>query len=323
MEIQTKRHLMLFAGRSNLALADEIASHLKMPLGHVELATFANGELYCRFEESVRGADVFVIQSHAEPINDMIWEQLLMIDALKRASAKRITAICPFYGYGRQDRKAVGREPIAARLMADCLSAAGADRVISVDLHSGQIQGFFDQPFDHLTALPLLANWVRSEIPGDVVIVSPDAGRVKMAEKFASQLHSDVAILYKRRRTDVRNVSEALAVIGDVSGRTCILVDDMIDTAGTIVGGAELLKSEGAASVYALATHGVLSGPAIDRLKNSAIERVVVTNTLPISDDRRFDKLTVLSAAPIVSGAIRAVFEDSSVSDLFAGDNQI
>lgn len=323
MEIQTKRTLLLFSGRSNLELAQDLASHLKQPLGHVTLSTFANGELYCRFEESVRGADVFIVQTHSDPVNEMIMEQLLMIDALKRASAKRITAVVPYYGYSRQDRKALSREPIAARLIADMLSAAGVDRVMSVDLHTGQIQGFFDQPFDHLTALPLLAEWVRREIVGDVVIVSPDAGRVKVTEKFASMLQSDVAILYKRRSAESHNVSETLAVVGDVAGRRTVLVDDMIDTAGTICGGVDLLKDRGATEVYVLATHGLFSGPAVDRLKNAPIEQVVVTNTVPVPQEKRFDKLTVLSVAPVIAAAIRAVFEDTSVSELFGGQNQL
>ncbi|MCC7078828.1 MAG: ribose-phosphate diphosphokinase [Acidimicrobiia bacterium] len=323
MEIPTKRTLLLFSGRSNPELAQDLAAHLKQPLGHVALSTFANGELYCRFEESVRGADVFVVQTHSDPVNEMIMEQLLMIDALKRASAKRITAVIPYYGYSRQDRKAISREPIAARMMADMLSAAGVDRVMSVDLHTGQIQGFFDMPFDHLTALPLLAEWVRREIVGDVVIVSPDAGRVKVTEKFASMLQSDVAILYKRRSAEAHNVSETLAVVGDVAGRRTVLVDDMIDTAGTICGGIDLLKAQGATEVYVLATHGLFSGPAIDRLKNAPIEQVVVTNTVPVPESKRFDKLTILSVAPVIAAAIRAVFEDTSVSEIFGGQNQL
>ncbi len=317
MEIALKRQLKIFSGSSNPELANEIASYLKQPLGEVELTQFSNGEIYCRFGESVRGADVFVVQTHCGQINEMIMEQLIMMDALKRASAKRVIAVCPYYGYSRQDKKARSREPITGRLVADMLAAAGADRVISVDLHTGQIQGFFDAPFDHLTALPILANWIRQEIAGDIVIVSPDAGRVKMAESFAAELHSDVAILYKRRSVDARNKSDTLAVIGDVAGRCCLLVDDMIDTAGTVCGGAELLMEQGASEVYALATHGILSGPAVDRLKNAPIERVVVTNTIPIPPERQFDKLTVLSVAPILAPAIRAVFEDTSVSGLF------
>lgn len=322
MEIQTKRKLLLYSGRSNPGLAHDVAVQLKQPLGTVKLSTFANGELYCRFDESVRGADVFVIQTHSDPVNEMIMEQLLMIDALKRASAERITAVVPYYGYSRQDRKALSREPIASRMVADMLSSAGADRVMSVDLHTGQIQGFFDLPFDHLTAVPMLAEWVRYEIQGDVVIVSPDAGRVKVTEKLASMLESDVAILYKRHHTDVQK-TETLAVVGDVAGRRCVLVDDMIDTAGTICGGVDLLKSEGAAEVYVLATHGLFSDPAIDRLKNAPIEKVVVTNTVPVPEDKLFDKLTVLSVAPILAAAIRAVFEDLSVSQLFNGQNQL
>lgn len=321
MEINSKRTLQIFAGRSNPELAQEIATQLKQPLGTVEIATFANGEIYCRFEESVRGADVYVIQTHSSPVNEAIMEQCIMIDALKRASAGRITAVCPYYGYSRQDKKARSREPIAARLVADMLSAAGAGRVISVDLHTGQIQGFFDFPFDHLTALPLLADWVRNEVRGDVVVVSPDAGRVKVTERMASMLQSDVAILYKRRSTDVRNQSETLAVVGDVEGRHCILVDDMIDTAGTITSAASLLSDRGAREVFVVATHAVLSGPAVDRLKNSEIRRVVVTDTLPIPAEKRFDGLEVVSIAPVIAEALDAVFEDTSVSELFKGDN--
>ncbi len=323
MEIAIKRTLQIYSGRSNPALAAEIARQLKQPLGDVDLAQFANGEIYCRFQDSVRGADVFVVQTHSHPINEMIMEQLIMIDALKRASAKRIVAVCPYYGYSRQDKKALGREPITARMVADLFQATGVDRVISVDLHTGQIQGFFNRPFDHLTALPLLAEWVRQEIQEDVIVVSPDAGRVKMVEKFASEIESDVAILYKRRSAKLHNVSEALAVVGNVSGKTCLLIDDMIDTAGTICGAARLLKEHGAGDVYALATHGIFSGPAIDRLKNAPIETVVVTDTIPVAPDSMFDKLRILSAAPIIASAIRAVFEDASVSEIFRGYNQV
>jgi len=323
VEIAIKRTLQIYSGRSNPALAAEIARQLKQPLGDVDLAQFANGEIYCRFQDSVRGADVFVVQTHSHPINEMIMEQLIMIDALKRASAKRIVAVCPYYGYSRQDKKALGREPITARMVADLFQATGVDRVISVDLHTGQIQGFFNRPFDHLTALPLLAEWVRQEIQEDVIVVSPDAGRVKMVEKFASEIESDVAILYKRRSAKLHNVSEALAVVGNVSGKTCLLIDDMIDTAGTICGAARLLKEHGAGDVYALATHGIFSGPAIDRLKNAPIETVVVTDTIPVAPDSMFDKLRILSAAPIIASAIRAVFEDASVSEIFRGYNQV
>jgi ribose-phosphate pyrophosphokinase len=323
VEIATTRKLVIVSGRSNPDLAHEVAAHLKQPLGEVQLSTFANGELYCRFNDSVRGADVFVVQTHSDPVNDSIMEQLLMIDALRRASAERITAVVPYYGYSRQDRKALSREPIGARLVADMLSAAGADRVMSLDLHTQQIQGFFDQPFDHLTALPLMAEWVRRSIPGDIVVVSPDAGRVKVSEKFAAMLESNVAILYKKRSADAHNQSETLAVIGDVKGRRCVVVDDMIDTAGTICGGVELLKEQGASEVYVLATHGLFSGPAIDRLKNAPIEKVVITNTIPLPEDRRFDKLEVVSVAGILAQAVRAVFEDTSVSEIFGGTNQM
>ncbi|MDQ6927669.1 MAG: ribose-phosphate diphosphokinase [Actinomycetota bacterium] len=322
MELIPRKRLQLFAGRSNLALAEAIASNLDVEVGDANLAEFANGEIHCRFHDSVRGADVFIIQTHAGPVNKSIMEQLIMIDAAKRASAKRITAVCPFYGYSRQDRKASGREPITAKLIANMLMTAGVDRVVSVDLHSGQIQGFFDVPVDHLTAMPVLTEYVREHFGSDVVIVSPDAGRVKVAERFAQRLDADAASVWKRRHHDRANVVEALDVMGDVDGRVCVLVDDMIDTAGTVCAAAEQLKQHGATEVYAMATHGVLSDPAIDRLKNSVLSKVVVTDTLPIADDQRIDKLEVLSVANIIADALDAVFEDSSVSDIFGGENQ-
>ena len=323
MELVTKKRLQLFSGRSNLPLAEEIAKCLDVKLGEANLSEFANGEIHTRFGESVRGSDVFIIQSHARPVNDSIMEQAIMIDAAKRASAKRITAVCPFYGYARQDRKASGREPITAKLVADMLRVAGANRVVSVDLHSGQIQGFFDGPVDHLTAMhPLLTNYVRDNIDGEVCIVSPDAGRVKVAERFSQHLNADLAFVAKRRPRGSKHEVVALDVVGDVEGRVCVLVDDMIDTAGTICAAAEQLADHGAADVYALATHAVLSDPAIDRLKNSAISKVVVTNTLPITPDRMFDKIEVLSVAQIVADALDAVFEDTSVSEIFGGENQ-
>ncbi|TMK26147.1 MAG: ribose-phosphate diphosphokinase [Actinobacteria bacterium] len=304
MELVTKKRLQLFSGRSNLPLAQEIADCLNVKLGDP-------------------GSDVFILQSHARPVNNSIMEQAIMIDAAKRASAKRITAVCPFYGYARQDRKASGREPITAKLVADVLRVAGANRIVSVDLHSGQIQGFFDGPVDHLTAMhPLLTNYVRDNIDGDVVIVSPDAGRVKVAERFSQHLDADLAFVAKRRPRGAMQEVLALDVVGDVEGRVCVLVDDMIDTAGTICAAAEQLADHGAAEVYAMATHAVLSDPAIDRLKNSAISKVVVTNTLPIADDRLIDKIEVLSVAQIVADALDAVFEDTSVSEIFGGENQ-
>jgi ribose-phosphate pyrophosphokinase len=321
MELITKKKLMLFSGRANVPLAKEIAENLGVPLGDVELSTFANGEIYCRYLESIRGADVFIVQSHSDPINERIMEQLIMLDAAKRASAKRITAVCPFYGYSRQDKKTEGREPITAKLVADLLSNAGADRVVAVDLHTGQIQGFFDSPVDHLTALPILSSYLADTVEGDIVSVSPDTGRVKLAQRLADHLHADLAFVYKRRPRGSHNVAQALEVVGDVRGRPCILIDDMIDTAGTVTSAAELLMDKGAADVYVAATHGVLSGPAVDRLKNAPIKEIVLTNTLPIDDGKIFPELRVLSIAPIIADALDAVFEDTSVSQIFQGEN--
>ncbi len=321
LEISTKKRMVFAAGRSNPELATEIAKHLGVTCADVEISDFANGEIYFRFEENVRGADVFVFQTHSHPINKQIMEQLIMIDAAKRASAKRISAVIPFYGYSRQDKKTRGREPITSRLVADILTVAGADRVLTVDLHTSQIQGFFDKPVDHLTSLPLLADYLGDKFGDELVIVSPDSGRVRVAEKFASRLHAPVAFLHKRRRPDERNVSETLEVVGEVRGRRCVLVDDMIDTAGTITGGAEVLMASGAEEVFASATHGILSDPAIDRIKNAPIKEVVVTNTLPIPEEKRLDNLTILSIAPVIANTIRAVFTDSSVSEIFQGEN--
>jgi ribose-phosphate pyrophosphokinase len=326
MELVTKKRMMIFAGSSYQDLAQEVADHLGMRVGDVQLSRFANGELYARFEESVRGADVFVLQSHLSmpgmSINDLIIEQLVMLDALKRASAKRTVAVIPYYGYSRSDKKARAREAIAARMVADLYEAVGVDRIMSVDLHTGQIQGFFHNPFDHLTALPLLEQWITENTdPARRVIVSPDAGRVRLTEKFAGHLGAPIAILHKRRDPTKHNVAETLDVIGDVEGRTAVLIDDMIDTAGTIVGAAALLKERGAERVIACATHPLFSGPAIERLNSSVIERVVVTNTIPLPSDLQMDKLVVLSIAPILAAALRAVFEDESVSEIFRGEN--
>jgi ribose-phosphate pyrophosphokinase len=327
IDIVTKKRMMLFSGSSYPELAREVADHLGMKVGEVELAQFANGELYARYEESVRGADVYVMQSHVsmpdgKSLNDFVIEHLIMLDALKRASAKRTVAVIPYYGYSRSDKKALSREAIAARMMADMYESVGVDRIMSVDLHTGQIQGFFHDPFDHLTALPLLVQWIAENTdPADRVVVSPDAGRVRLTEKFAGHLGAPIAILHKRRDPTRRNVAESLDVIGDVEGRTAILVDDMIDTAGTICGAAKLLKERGAARVIACATHPLFSGPAAQRLRDSVIEKVVVTNTLPIPEPRRSDQLVVLSIAPIIASALRAVFEDTSVSEIFRGEN--
>jgi ribose-phosphate pyrophosphokinase len=321
VEVVTKKKLFLVAGRGHEELSDEVAACLNVPLTSITLSTFANGEIYCRYGQNIRGGDVFVFQSHADPINENLMEQLVMIDAAKRASAKRITAVAPFYGYARQDRKAEGREPITARLVADMLTAAGANRVVTVDLHTGQIQGFFDYPVDHLTAVPLLADYLKQTVDGDVTVVAPDAGGGKLAYRFARRLEADIAFIDKRRPQGTHNVAVATELIGNVEGRTCVLVDDMIDTAGTVVSAAELLTDRGASDVYIAATHGLLSGPAVDRLKNAPIREVVVTNTLPVGPDKRFDNLKVLSIAPLLADAVDAVFADESVSRLFDGDN--
>ena len=325
MEIVTKKKMMLFSGTTHPALAAEIADHLAIKLSPCKISRFASGEIYVRSEESVRGADVYVIQTHADPVNESIMEQLIMLDAMKRASAKRITAVVPYYGYSRQDKKGLAREPISAKLVADLLSVAGADRVISVDLHSGQIQGYFDFPFDHLTALPILSEYLSGELglhDEDVVVVAPDAGRIKTAERLREHLHADLAFLYKRRSRREAHKIEEMAVVGEVEGRPCILVDDMIDTAGTVAKGAAALAQHGGGPIYAAATHPVLSGKAVQNLEESPITEVVVTNTMPIPEEKRFPKLKVLSIAPLIADALRAVFEESSVSEIFHGENQ-
>ena len=320
LEIQSRKNLMLFTGRAYPELAAEVGVELGVAPVPTSAYEFANGEIFVRFEESVRGCDAFVLQSHATPINTWVMEQLLMVDALKRASAKRITVVMPFYPYARQDKKHRGREPISARLIADLFLTAGADRLMSVDLHTAQIQGFFDGPVDHLFALPLLADHVQHKWGDqDLVVVSPDAGRVRVAERWTDRLGCGLAIIHKRRDPNVPNEVKVGEVVGAVAGKTCILVDDMIDTGGTITKAADLLFENGAADVIVTATHGVLSGPAVDRLKNSRVSEVVITNTLPIDEDRRFDKLTVLSIAPLIARAISEVFEDGSVTSLFDG----
>ncbi|MEM8746792.1 MAG: ribose-phosphate diphosphokinase [Actinomycetota bacterium] len=327
MEKVTTKRLALYTGRTHPELAHEVAAHLNIGLGSDNLVEFANGEVRCSFGESVRGTDVFVMQTHygvdERSVNDSIMEHLIMIDAASRASAKRITAVCPFYGYARQDRKAAGREPITAKLIADMFKAAGAKRMISIDLHSGQIQGFFDGPVDHLTAMPVLEQYVRDHAI-EPVIVSPDAGRIKVAERMAQHLNdcgADLAFIYKRRPKGTTNVAEAAEVMGDVAGRTCVLTDDMIDTAGTIVAAAELLVKRGAKEVWAMATHGLLSGPAVDRLKNAPLERIVLTNSLPLPPEKQLPNIEVLSIAPLIAEALGAVFDDTSVSDIFDGEN--
>jgi ribose-phosphate pyrophosphokinase len=317
----TNKSLMLFSGRAFPELATEIAGHLGVTPTPTASYEFANGELFVRFEESVRGCDAFVVQSHTAPINTWLMEQLIMVDALKRASAKRITVVAPFFPYARQDKKHRGREPISARLVADMFKVAGADRLMAVDLHTAQIQGFFDGPVDHLFAMDLLVEEVRRKYGDkDLTVVSPDSGRVRVSERWTDKLGgTPLAFIHKTRDMTKPNQVVANRVVGDVEGRVCILVDDMIDTGGTIVAAAETLFASGAADVVIAATHGVLSGPAIDRLKNSRVSEVIVTNTLPIEPARQFDKLTVLSIAPLLAKAIKAVFEDGSVTSLFDG----
>ncbi|HKE52798.1 MAG TPA: ribose-phosphate diphosphokinase [Actinomycetes bacterium] len=314
-----EKQLMMFAGRSHPELADEICFNLGTETVPMSAYDFANGEIYVRFDISARGCDAFVIQSHTTPINKWIMEQLIMVDALKRASAKRITVVAPFYGYARQDKKHRGREPISARLMADMFKTAGADRLITVDLHTAQIQGFFDGPVDHLFAFPILADHLEDRLnAAQVTVVAPDTGRVRMAERWTHRLGGcPLAFIHKTRDVTRPNVVAANRVVGEVAGRTCLIVDDIIDTAGTIIKASEALFDAGAVDVIVAATHGVLSGPAVDRLKNSAISEVVVTNTLPIGSERRFDKLTVLSIAPLLARAISEVFNDGSVTSLF------
>jgi ribose-phosphate pyrophosphokinase len=315
-----EKKMMLFAGRAYPELGTEIAGCLGIDPTPSRLYDFANGEIFVRFLESVRGCDAFVLQSHTAPINQWIMEHLIMVDALKRASAKRITVVAPFFGYARQDKQSRGREPISARLMADLFLTAGADRLMAVDLHTAQIQGFFDGPVDHLFALPILASYLEAKLDvSNVTVVAPDAGRVRVCERWTDRLGCPLAIIHKRRDPDVANQVKILEVVGQVAGRTCILVDDMIDTGATIVNAAETLFEQGAAQVIVTATHGVLSGPAVDLLKNSRVSEVIVTNTLPITNEKRFDKLTVLSIAPLLARAITEVFSDGSVTSLFDG----
>ena len=312
------KRMVLLAGRSHPELAQAVSEELGVDLVPTRAYNFANGEIFVRFDESIRGCDAFVLQTHTAPVNEWIMEHLLMVDALKRASAKRITVVAPFYGYARQDKKHAGREPISARLMADLFTAAGADRLMSVDLHTAQIQGFFDGPVDHLFALPILAAHIgRTVDRNKITVVSPDAGRVRVAERWTDILDSPLAIIHKRRDPDVPNEAKVLEVVGDVKGRICIVVDDMIDTGGTIVKASEALFENGAEDVIVTATHGILSSPAVERLQNSRIKEVVVTDTLPIAAENRFDRLTVLPIAPLLARAIREVFDEGSVAGLF------
>jgi ribose-phosphate pyrophosphokinase len=323
IETQMKKRLQILTGSYNSKLAQDVASLVGVEIADSKLERFANGEVRCRLAESVRGSDVFVFQTHDRPVNDALIEQAIIIDAAKRASSKRITAVCPFLGYARQDRKSAGREPITAKLVVNILKAAGADRILSVDLHSGQIQGFFDGPFDHLTAMPVLLEYIQKNLAKDIVIVSPDAGRVKTSERYSQALGADLAIVHKTRSKEKANTVQAREVIGDVKGRACVLIDDMIDTAGTIVAAAEQLKKHGAKEIYVMATHGVFSDPAMERLSAAPVDRVVVTDTLDATSHPKLAKLEVLSIAPLMAAAVKAVFYEESVSRIFAGQNQI
>ncbi len=316
----THKKLMLVSGRAYPELAEEVAALLGVALVPTEIREFPDGEVYCRVAESVRGCDVFVIQSHGYPVNGWIMEQLILLDSLKRASAKRISAVVPYYGYSRQDKKSRGREPISARLMADLYKTAGATRLMSVDLHAAQIQGFFDGPVDHLFAMPIFCDYIIDKYDtSEFTVVTPDAGRIRVADNWSDRLSAPLAIIHKRRDPAQANVVHVNEVVGRVRGRTCLLVDDMIGTGGTLVQASEALFDNGAAKVIVCATHPVLSGPAVDQLKNSRISEVVVMNTLPVPAEKRFDTLTVLSIAPLLARAIREVFEDGSVTRLFDG----
>ncbi|MCJ0904072.1 ribose-phosphate diphosphokinase [Rhodococcus sp. ARC_M6] len=319
--IDNQKNLMLFSGRAHPELAEQVAKELDIRVTPQTARDFANGEIFVRFEESVRGSDAFVLQSHPAPLNTWVMEQLIMIDALKRGSAKRITAVLPFYPYARQDKKHRGREPISARLIADLLKTAGADRIITVDLHTDQIQGFFDGPVDHMHAQGQLAQYVKANYGTDnICVVSPDAGRVKVAEKWADAFDgAPLAFVHKTRDPLVPNQVKSNRVVGDVSGLTCVLIDDMIDTGGTIAGAVKVLKDAGAGDVIIATTHGIFSDPAAERLASCGAKEVITTNTLPIPDSKRFPTLTVLSIAPLLARTIKEVFENGSVTSLFDG----
>lgn len=314
------KRMMVFAGTHNRELSEDIARHLGVELGNIKISKFANGEIYVRYLESVRGADIFLVQSMCQPVNAALMELLIMIDAAKRASARCITAVVPHYAYARQDKKSAAREPITAKLVADLITVAGVDRVITMDLHQGQIQGFFNTPVNHLTALPILAGYFESLNLSDCCVVSPDVGRVKVCKKLADMLGASLAIMHKGRPD--HNVAEITHVIGEVAGKTCIIADDMIDTAGSVTEGAKALMAQGAKAVYVAATHGIFSAPAFDRIDSSPITEVIVTNTLPVAEERRHGKLHVLSVAPLFAHAIQNVYDDESVSELFDPDFQ-
>lgn len=320
IKITGQKRLVIVSGRAHPQLALDIAEELGSELVHTDARTFANGEIYARYDESVRGCDAFVIQSHTMPINEWLMEQLIMVDALKRASAKRITVVAPFYPYARQDKKGRGREPISARLVADLFKAAGADRIMSVDLHAAQIQGFFDGPVDHLFAMPVLLEHFKTRLdPTTLTVVSPDMGRVRVADIWSDKMGAPLAIIHKRRDPHVHNQVSVHEIVGEVSGRVCLIVDDMIDTGRTIAKAAEALKNAGALSVIVAATHAIFSDPAPTLLQSDFIDSVVVTDTLPIPQEKRFPTLTVLPIAPLIARAIHEVFDDGSVTSMFDG----
>ncbi|MDP9806131.1 ribose-phosphate pyrophosphokinase [Trueperella bonasi] len=321
IHVHGEKHLVLASGRAHPELAAAVAEELGISLLPVTAYDFANSEIYVRFDESVRGTDVFILQSITVPVNKWIMEALIMVDAAKRASAKRITVVMPNYPYARQDKKHKGREPISARLLADLFKTAGADRIMSVDLHAAQTQGFFDGPVDHLWAMPTLVEYVRTRIDTqNSVVVSPDAGRIKVAEQWGNRL-GGVPLAFVHKTRDITRPNEATAnrVVGEVSGRTAIIVDDLIDTAGTIVGAVRVVLEAGAKDVLVAATHGVLSDPAVKRLADCGVREVVITDTLPIPVEKRFPQLTVLPIAPVLASAIEEVFNDGSVTSLFDG----
>lgn len=322
LPLAPQKRLMLFAGRSNPELAQKIAEKLGLELGAVELQTFANGETYCRYEESIRGADMFIVQTASQPVDTHLIELLIMINAAKLASAKRITAVAPWFFYSRQDKKSRPREPITARLVAELLQTAGADRVLTMDLHAGQVQGFFGIPVDHMTAVPMFAQYFRDlRLGAELAAVSPDTGRTKLAGKFAEMIDGSLVVLNKER--PAHNVAQVTQVIGDVEGKVAVMTDDIVDTAGTLVAGAEALKAAGATKVYACATHGLFNGPALERIAASEIDELVVTDTVPVSPLTQPDNVKVLSVSGILAETIRNVFADDSVSAIFEGENQL
>jgi ribose-phosphate pyrophosphokinase len=320
IKITGTKKLVIVSGRAHPQLAEDVALELDTEVTATDIRTFASTEIYARYAESVRGSDAFVIQSHTRPVNEWLMEQLIMIDALKRASAKRITVVAPYFPYARQDKKGRGREPISARLVADMFKTAGANRIMSVDLHAAQIQGFFDGPVDHLFAMPVLLEHFRTKLdPSTLTVVSPDMGRVKVADNWSDKLGAPLAIIHKRRDPKVMNQVSVHEIVGEVEGRMCLLVDDLIDTGRTIVKAAEALKASGALGVVVAATHAVFSDPATELLQSDFIDSVVVTDTLPVPEEKRWDRLTILPIAPLLARAIHEVFDEGSVTSMFDG----